>query len=165
MNDRKEVSAIKNKSEQIFKWIENRHKHYDKIEGKYCGDKYSDKIFSEASKLFKMTPQEVQVAYTTYVVKNVNEMKVSYKLEDELDRHKNKPELYKATKLHNKKVKLDVDAILSDDKRSNVKYKAYVENSRDKTFTAVTDEKSPYGYTFKEDDTWIFFEDDLIQVE
>lgn len=67
-------------------------------------------------------------------------------------------------RLHNKKVKINVENILKDSSRTNSKYQSYIQANRDTIFTAVIYWKSVMVYTFKEDCTWLFYEDDLIEV-
>lgn len=47
------------KRQEIKDWIENRYNYYDKLEGKYCGDKYTNTIFNEASEKYGFTYQEI----------------------------------------------------------------------------------------------------------
>lgn len=46
--------------QEIKKYIEQRYDYYDKKEGKYCGDKYTDTIFKEASQKYGFTVTEIK---------------------------------------------------------------------------------------------------------
>ena len=67
-------------------------------------------------------------------------------------------------KLHNKKVKINSNKILKDAKRSNNLFIDFVKVNSNHILTAIQDQKSPYLYTFKEDNTWLFDETDLIEI-
>lgn len=67
-------------------------------------------------------------------------------------------------KLHNKKVKINSNKILKDAKRSNNLFVDFVKANSSQILTAIQDQKTPYLYTFEEDDTWLFDETDLIEV-
>ena len=67
-------------------------------------------------------------------------------------------------KLHNKKVKINSNKILKDAKRSNNLFVDFVKANSSQVLTAIQDQKTPYLYTFEEDDTWLFDETDLIEV-
>lgn len=70
--------------------------------------------------------------------------------------------------LDNKKVKINVDKIIdriSDKEYYNLNYLDFIEINKDKVFTAIREGKYATLYTFQEDATWLFFEDDLILVE
>lgn len=43
----------------IINWIEDRYDYYDKMEGRYAGDKYTTTIFNEAAKKYNKTYQEI----------------------------------------------------------------------------------------------------------
>lgn len=47
------------KRQEIKNWIYDRYDYYDKLEGKYCGDKYTDVIFQEAADKFGYTKTEI----------------------------------------------------------------------------------------------------------
>lgn len=44
--------------QEIKKYIQQRYDYYDKKEGKYCGEKYTDTIFKEASQKYGFTVAE-----------------------------------------------------------------------------------------------------------
>ncbi|MDI9519312.1 MAG: hypothetical protein QM266_08305 [Bacillota bacterium] len=67
-------------------------------------------------------------------------------------------------RLHNKKVKINSNKILKDAKRSNNLFIDFVKVNSNHILTAIQDQKTPYLYTFEEDDTWLFDETDLIEV-
>lgn len=67
-------------------------------------------------------------------------------------------------KLHNKKVKINSNKILKDAKRSNNLFIDFVKANSSQILTAIQDQKTPYLYTFEEDDTWLFDETDLIEI-
>ena len=159
------VILLKDKSIQIHNWIQKRYEHYDKIEGRYCGDKYEKKVFRDASKLFKMTVSEVYEHYNYYTINLLEELAEAKALHDQFEKFKSNPESFNATRLHNKKVKINVDKILNDKARTNSKFQDFVKNNKDKTFTAQTDEKMKVMYNLKEDGIWLFHEDDLEEVK
>lgn len=68
-------------------------------------------------------------------------------------------------RLHNKKVKIRTDKVLNDDNRSNESFVSFVKANSNQVLTAIRDQRTPYLYTFKEDDTWLFDEHDLIEVQ
>ena len=47
------------KRSEIKKWINDRYSYYDKKEGKYSGDKYTETIFEEAAAVFELTYAEI----------------------------------------------------------------------------------------------------------
>lgn len=53
----KNISDSKRK--EIKNWIQTQYDYYDKIEGRYCGDKYTKKIFNDAAKKFGFTYEEI----------------------------------------------------------------------------------------------------------
>ena len=67
-------------------------------------------------------------------------------------------------RLHNKKVKINSNKILKDAKRSNNLFIDFVKVNSNHILTAIQDKKSPHLYTFKEDNTWLFDETDLIEI-
>lgn len=71
---------------------------------------------------------------------------------------------YVAARLNGKKVKINTDKILSERKGLNPKYQSYITKNKDTIFTAITDVRTPSCYTFVEDDDFIFYETDLIEV-
>jgi len=169
---------MSDKSEKIYKWIESRYKHYDKIESKYTGEKYTSKIFKQASKLFNMSIEDIKLEHFKYAeqlikqdIAKLNELKEKHegdirKVKQILNAYKENPELLKATELDGKTVILDVDKILQDKKRTNSKFIKFVNENKDIHFTAQTDPKISVMYHLKEDDMkWLFYEDDLIVVE
>jgi len=54
-----EKNITENKRAEIKQWINDRYDYYDNLEGKYCGDKYTDKIFNEAAAKFGFTYEEI----------------------------------------------------------------------------------------------------------
>lgn len=44
---------------EIKNWITQRYDYYDKLEGRYCGDKYTKTIFNEAATKFGFTYEEI----------------------------------------------------------------------------------------------------------
>lgn len=68
-------------------------------------------------------------------------------------------------RLHNKKVKLNVDKILNDPKRTNKLFIDFVNNHKNDVLIAIKDKKAQYLYTFKENEVWLFDESDLILVK
>lgn len=71
-------------------------------------------------------------------------------------------------KLHNKKVKLKANKILERAKRTGYYtpvFINFVKNNKNTVFTAILEEGYAKMYTFKEDEIWLFHEDDLIEVE
>lgn len=65
--------------------------------------------------------------------------------------------------LNNKKVKIKVENFYeAKDKLSN-QFLNFLRESKDVVFTAKLDKKYPNGvlYTLKENDLWLFYEDDL----
>lgn len=69
-----------------------------------------------------------------------------------------------ATKLSGKKVMINVDKIINSRESIGSAYATFIGENRDKEFTAITDNKTPSCYTFIEDDRFLFYEDDLIEV-
>ena len=67
-------------------------------------------------------------------------------------------------KLHNKKVKINSNKILKNTKKTNSLFIDFVKANSSQILTAIQDQKTPYLYTFEEDDTWLFDETDLIEV-
>lgn len=67
-------------------------------------------------------------------------------------------------KLHNKKVKINTHKILKDTKRTNNLFINFVKANSSQILTAIQDQKTPYLYTFEEDNTWLFDESDLIKI-
>ena len=67
-------------------------------------------------------------------------------------------------RLHNKKVKINSNKILKDAKRSNNLFVDFVKANSSQILTAIQDQKTPYLYTFEEDNTWLFDETDLIEI-
>lgn len=47
----------------VYNWIQERYDYYDEIEGKYTGEKYTDKIFGEAAEYFELSLKEVDDLY------------------------------------------------------------------------------------------------------
>ena len=47
------------KRAEIKNWMNNRYNYYDEMEGKYCGDKYTNTIFNEAAVQFDLTYEEI----------------------------------------------------------------------------------------------------------
>lgn len=45
---------------EIKNYVQKRYDYYDKKEGKYCGDKYTDTIFKEASQKYGFTATEIK---------------------------------------------------------------------------------------------------------
>lgn len=54
-----EKTITDRKRAEIKSWINDRYDYYDNLEGKYCGDKYTDTIFNEASEKFGFTYEEI----------------------------------------------------------------------------------------------------------
>ena len=44
---------------EIKAWMQGRYDYYDKIEGRYCGDKYTKTIYQEAATKFGLTLDEI----------------------------------------------------------------------------------------------------------
>lgn len=156
---------MKDKSIKIHNWIQKRYGHYDKIEGKYCGEKYSNQIFKEASQLFNMSVKDVRSAYDYCAINLLGELAEAKALHDQFNKYKNNPESLTATKLHNKTVKINISKVLEDKTRSNQKFIDFVQSSEGKLFTAQTDSKMKVMYNLKEDGVWLFHEDDLEEVK
>lgn len=57
---------------EVKKWIEARYEYYDKIEGGYAGDKYTNTILQEASEKFDMSVTEVKQAWDGAIFSNIN---------------------------------------------------------------------------------------------
>lgn len=55
-------------SSQIYYWIQDRYEYYDDVfcGGSYCGDKYEDRVFSDAARHFKITVSEVRRLYNNF---------------------------------------------------------------------------------------------------
>lgn len=61
---KKEYSENKAPSDaEIKRWIENRYDYYDKKDGEYTGDKYTNKILEECATKFDMTVSDVKKAW------------------------------------------------------------------------------------------------------
>lgn len=149
------------KCQDVYLYIQNQYYHYDSQEGKYCGDKYTKQVFEDACDYFSLPLEKIEEMYSEYGT-------VSSKIKDfreTLDTIRENPELLSATKLNNKKVKLNADKILQDKARANPKFIDFIKNNRNTVFTAITDKKMNTMYTFKEDSTWLFLEDDLVEVK
>lgn len=54
-----EKTITDSKRAEIKNWINDRYDYYDNLEGKYCGDKYTDTIFNEAAEKFGFTYEEI----------------------------------------------------------------------------------------------------------
>ncbi len=68
--------------------------------------------------------------------------------------------------LHNKKVKIKVDDIIKREESPSEIYLTetflkFINDNKDKVFTAQEEEKYNFFYSLKENDDWIFFETDL----
>ena len=149
------------KCQDVYLYIQNQYYHYDSQEGRYCGDKYTKQVFEGACDYFSLPLEKIEEMYSEYGT-------MSSKIRDfrtALNIIRENPKLLNATKLNNKKVKLNVDKILQDKARANPKFVNFVKNNKNTTFTAITDKKVSTMYTFKEDNTWLFLEDDLMEVE
>lgn len=68
------------------------------------------------------------------------------------------------TKLNGKKVTINTEQIIKTRKNISTAYLNYIKENKDKEFTAITDDKTPSCYTFVEDNRFLFYEDDLIEV-
>lgn len=60
------VDLTNSEKKSVCKWIERRYNYYDSKEGGYAGDKYSDKIFKEASDYFNIRPQDLDIIWMNY---------------------------------------------------------------------------------------------------
>lgn len=69
--------------------------------------------------------------------------------------------------IEGKPVKIKVDQILDTKNKLSNKYIEFINENKERVFIAKKDGKHPKGvlYTFEEDDTWLFWEDDLEIVE
>lgn len=100
------------------------------------------------------------------VVYQINNTKKGSVLLNREQRRKFKKKLSPAvSKLNGKIVKINADQIISSRKNLSTAYSNYIKENKDKEFTAVTDLKTPSCYTFVEDDRFLFYEDDLIEVQ
>lgn len=52
-------------------WINKRYSYYDNIEGKFCGDKYTNIIFEEAAYAYDITTTDVQIIWKDNAVKAI----------------------------------------------------------------------------------------------
>lgn len=68
------------------------------------------------------------------------------------------------TRLNGKRVRINTDKIIKSRKNISTAYLNYINENKDKEFTAITDTKTPSCYTFVEDDRFLFYEDYLIEV-
>lgn len=57
------IRLFKSKPIKVYKWVQKRYNYYDEIEGHYVGDMYVDKVLVEASKKFKLAPDEIEKVY------------------------------------------------------------------------------------------------------
>lgn len=159
------------KPKTIYKWIQKRYEYYDKKENKYCGEKYTPQVLEDAEKHFKLPLEQINELYNQGALlinkENYEKKKVNSKTKEEMRKfiQNIKLDKFKVTKLHNKKVKINIDSILKDEKRDNAKFLEFIKANKDVVFTAITDKKMNVCYTFKEDNTWLFHEDDLIEVK
>lgn len=53
-------SLTKSQMLTVIYWIEERYEYYDKIYGKYSGDRYTETIFSEAAERYNKTKSEIR---------------------------------------------------------------------------------------------------------
>lgn len=148
------------KSLEVYIWIMGRYSHYDDIEGKYSGDKYTKQVFKDASQYFGKPVKKIRHLYDQGVVEWV-----SHPLRKDVERFAIMNFGEKAIRLNNKKVKINTKKILAKKEKLNPQYIKFVEDNKDTVFTAVTDSRSDYAYTFKEDNRFIFFEDDLREIK
>lgn len=152
------------KSFKIFNWIQSRYRHYDKIEGRNTGEKYTKKIFKEASTLFKMSVQEVHNQYNQCIAHMAKQVQENVEMLYTIKNFQLNPKLINATKLHNKKVKLNIESILKNKERYSKIFINFVKENKNNVFTAITDKDVKSMYKLKEYPTWLFKEEDLILV-
>ena len=148
------------KCQDVYLYIQNQYYHYDSQEGRYCGDKYTKQVFEDACDYFNLSLEEIEKMYSEYgsMSSQIKDFRTTLNIIRE------NPELLNATKLNNKKVRINVDRILKDEARSNPNFINFIQNNHNTVFTAITDPHAKSMYTFKENDTWLFLEDDLIKV-
>jgi hypothetical protein len=138
---------------KVYEWIQERYKFYDKQDNKYTGEKYTEQIFNDAVEHFKLSLNDIKQLYNESIKITVSKLK------------EDKTKVSVIQSLNNKKVKLNVDKILNNEKRNNSKFIKFVKENKDKIFTAVMNSKMNSMYNFKEDDTWLFYESDLIEIK
>jgi len=152
------------KPQELYKWIQTRYEFYDQKEGKYCGEKYTKRVFKDAQIYFKLAEKEIEKLYNLAIAQNIISLNEKDKeIIKAINKFKDKENRI-ATELNNKKVKLNIKKIFKDKNKRNPLFVKFIENNKDTIFTAITDNKTKSLYTFKENDTWLFYEDDLIEI-
>ena len=51
---------------RICEYIQEQYDNYDKLEGRYTGDKYSDKIFEDAAWNYGLTVEQINIIWNGY---------------------------------------------------------------------------------------------------
>ena len=163
-------------SEQVYKYVHERYNYYDTKAGKYCGDKYTDKVFKETAKRFKCTVGKINELYFQY---NYPTTKRDEIIKEKQSREKDN--LYYAAVLKNifnasksgenlyeditgKKVKINIENYKNKSYDLNKNFVKFIENNKNNIFTAKQRDIKDI-YTFEEDDTWSFTYLDLIVAE
>lgn len=71
----------------------------------------------------------------------------------------------KKARLHNQKVKINVNKILNNKHMKNEMFLDFVKKHKNQILIAKQDYKTPYLYHFEEDKRWLFDENFLIPVK
>lgn len=150
------------KAKQIYKWIGKRYKKYDEFNGEYSGDKYSKIIFCEAANEFSLDEGEVDRMYNFYVSDMMDELTNFSKA---LGERATSPILERATRLHNKQIKLNLKALLNQKHKRRRNFVEFVNANIDMVFRAVSDNVEPHMYKLKGNEDWVFALNELFEYE
>lgn len=71
----------------------------------------------------------------------------------------------KKARLHNQKVKINVNKILNNKHMKNEMFLDFVKKHKNQILIAKQDYKTPYLYHFEEDKRWLFDENFLIPIQ
>ena len=145
---------------KVYTYIQDRYEYYDREHngGEYSGEKFTNRVFHDAATEFNYSLKEVNELYSQF---SYDDAKQAGKLVDIINKVKNNENIF--DNLNGKKVKINVNNYLKNKKAHNKNFLKFIEDSKDKVFTAKTHKNDIYE--LEGVDFWLFNASDLIVVE